>query len=119
MSGFAGRGIHIREMLRNPGMGIKGIDHVEMLCQGGRHFRQVGSTAAADDHHVNLIFKTVHVRRRVDRRAGNRLHSRGIPAGKHAGQFHVRVLADRQLHAAPQVAVSVNSDLHLSFPLTK
>ena len=110
------RPVHVGKVLRHPRVGIEGIHHVEQLRQPGRHFRQVRSAAAADDHrvdHPGILFRFL---RRVDRRPGQRLHRLRIAPRKDAEQFHVRILADRQFHAPAQVPVSVNSDFHLARP---
>ena len=109
--------IHIGKVFRHPGMGIKGIHHVEALRQHGGHFRQIRSAAAADDNNVNLTGVVFHVLRGIHRRAGQGFHRLRIPAGKHAEQLRVRILPDRQFHTPSKVTITIDCNFHSCFSL--
>ena len=61
------RRIHIIKMLRDSGMGVKAVYYVEQLRILRGLLRQVGRTAAAQDHYVDLIFPLLHVSYRANR----------------------------------------------------
>ena len=46
--------IHRGEVLRDAGMGIKGVHHIEELREAGSLLRQVRGAAAADEEHIDL-----------------------------------------------------------------
>ena len=49
--------VHPAKVLRDFCMGVEAVDHVEILRKLRRLLRQIVRTAAAEDHHVNLIPK--------------------------------------------------------------
>lgn len=117
MPRLLGGGVQGGEVVRDVGMGVEGVDGVEVPGQGRALLGQVGRRAAAQDQDVDVL----GVRRRVGERQhrnirGQDRKARGVAAGEHRGKGHVRLLAERQLHAAAEVAVSADADaigLHL------
>ena len=104
---FTGRRVNSGKMLRNPGMGIKTIDNIEHLRVFGCLDRQVRCAAAAEDHHVNLIFKGRNLRHVINADAFRAdLQCFGRPSGEDSLQLHVGILSDGALHAPAQVAIS-------------
>lgn len=99
-SGGPGGGVHIGEVLRDAGVGVKAVHHVEQGGQPGGLLRQVGGAAAAEDHHidgVNQFFRLIHgVNGYV---WGADLDTLGSAAGQDGGQLHIRVLTGGGLHA--------------------
>ena len=112
------RSIYSLIMGRDIGMGIKAVNDVEIFCKLGCHFRQIGSTAAAEDHNINLILPFFGV---LDGNHGNigclNFHSIRTAAGKDSLKLHIRVLVDGTFHTLCQVAVAHNSNVDHSFNL--
>ena len=110
------RGVHPLKVFRDPRMGVKAVDHVEVPCQRRRRFGQVGSASAAEDQDVDPVLKGSHFRGGKHFRSGQRLHACGVAAGKNADELRIRILPDGAFHASSQIAVSVNGDSHRMFP---
>ena len=111
---FSGGGIHIGIMFRNVCVGIEAVDHIEMLCQSGRHDGQIRRAAAADDQYIDFVFVFFDILRGICLCAVCcQLQSCRIPSGEYAEQFHVGILPDGQLHTLAQIAVTVNTNSHI------
>ena len=92
-------------------MGVKAVDHVEQGRVFGGLLGQVGRAAAAKHQHVDLVlhaFCRIHMQHlcaRVRDPEGLR-----VAAGEHRFQLHIRILANRGLHTAAQIAIPQNTD---------
>lgn len=72
---------------------------------------QVGSAAAAQDEHVDLILKVHQAVHMIDRHIrAQGMQGFGRPAGKKGLQLHIGVCAQGQLHPASQIAVAHNAN---------
>ena len=107
LTAFTGCRVDRGKMLRNPGMGIKAVDDIEHLRVFGCLDRQVGRAAAAEDHHIDFIFKGRNLRHVMYAHAFRAdLQCFGRPSGEDSLQLHVGILPDGALHAPAQVAIS-------------
>ena len=99
MPGFPGGSVHVREVLRDTGVGVKAVHHMEAAGKDRGHLRQVRGAAAAEDEDVDLSGVLVQGVRRVHRRAGQSMDRGGSTPGKHTGQLRIGVLRHGTLHA--------------------
>ena len=107
MAALPGRRVHSLEMLRDIGVRVKAVHHVEVPGEPGRLHRQVGGAAAAEDHHVDLVLHSHSRLHRQHLHAGSEnLHARRIAPGKHRRQLHVRIVLHRALHAFSQITIA-------------
>ena len=119
MAAFLCGGVHVGKMLRDAGVGVKAVHHIDLLCQCRRHLRQICGASAADDKHVKLICPGVQLGGGIDRSAGQGFDKGGIAPREHAVKLRVAVLGDGALHAASDITVTIDCKFHgkSSFPM--
>ena len=109
LAGFLRRRVHAGEMLRNAGHGVKAVDHVEQgrvfgVCSG----RSVALPPQAPARRSRPSCLLPHPRSTfapasaIRRACGSRR--------EHRFQLHIRILANRGLHTAAQIAIPQNTD---------
>ena len=112
VTAFLCRLVHGGKMLRDVAMGVKAVEHVEVLCQLRCHFRQIGRAAAADNEQIDIVFVLQNVLRGKHPGARQRFDRLGVAAGEHAEKRQIAVLRDGKLHALAEIAVAVNCQFH-------
>ena len=107
-----GSGVNSCEVLRNLGVRVEGVDHVEhRSVLRGKH-RQVCSRATANDEHVHLVLPCFHFRNIENRNASSLdLDRRRITTSENSDEFHIRSLLHGAFHTATEVTVTENSNL--------
>ena len=112
LAGSLGSSVNSGEVLRNLGVGVEGVDHVEHGGVLRGEHRQVGSGTATDDEQVHLAFPGFHFRD-VQHRNARRLDldRSGVTTSENSDEFHIRSLLHGAFHTATQVTVTENSNL--------
>ncbi len=100
--------IDVREVFRDPCMGIEAVDHIEDGCNFGRLVRKIRSAAAAEDDHIHFILPCCHVAHGYDGHAAFRLHGFRISSRKDTDKLHVIRSGNRRLCAFAQISVTCN-----------
>ena len=107
LSGFLCGLIDCCEMLWNLCMGIEAVHYVKPLCIFRGLDRQIRSRTAAENQNVDLVFLRLCLIYMINRYAlGQDLDRFRRTPCKYCFQFHIRILADRTLHAASQISIS-------------
>ena len=112
MAAFLRRGIDGGEVLRDVVVGVEAVHDVAEPGVARGLLGQVRRAAAAQDQHVDVVggarLKLACIANR--HALGGDGHRGGVAAREHRGELRVRILADGQLHAAPDVAVAQDAD---------
>ena len=111
--------INGRKMVRNAGMCIKAIHHVEFLYILRRLFRQVRCTAAADNEDIDLILVSVDIVYGDDGNTGRfDADLCRVTAAEDRDKFHIRTVSKGQFNTTAQISVAHdgNSRFHIVYP---
>ena len=111
MAGILGGGVQGGEVVRDVGVGVEGVHGVEVAHEGRALLGQVRGAAAAQDQDVDVLGMGGRVGQGQDGHAGRvQGEALRVAAGKDRGKFHVRGVAQGELHAAAQVAIPGDAD---------
>ena len=102
--------VDIGEVLRDVGVGVKGVDHIVEGRILGSHGRKVRGGTAADDEDIQVLLTALENFGALHRHAGGVYFEGGrVPTGVDGRQGHVLISRDGRFHAAAKVAIAKNA----------